>query len=140
LAPPQVCAGDAYAGNDVHVGPVSFTGISELERRVFTLQPVGMPALHRRNHRRCQHIPRSFKIFITVSSGPNAKAEQEEMDDVIPWWRQNFVEEFGALSEGVAVDNSDDANFLGGTEADRKLTKERVQVTSLPPPVLLLST
>ncbi len=62
------------------------------------------------------------------------------MDDVIPWWRQNFVEEFGALSEGVAVDNSDDANFLGGTEADRKLTKERVQVTSLPPPVLLLST
>jgi hypothetical protein len=27
------------------------------------------------------------------------------MDDVIPWWRQNFVEEFGALAPGVVLDN-----------------------------------
>jgi hypothetical protein len=60
------------------------------------------------------------------------------MDDVIPWWRQNFVEEFGALTADIATDNSEDSNFLGGTEADRKLTKERVQVSLVPSPVLVV--
>jgi hypothetical protein len=55
------------------------------------------------------------------------------MDDVIPWWRQNFIEEFGALASDVVVENLEDANFVGGTEADRRLTKERVQVTQLFP-------
>lgn len=66
-----------------------------------------------------------------MSAGPNAKAEQEEMDEVIPWWRHNFIEEFGALSEKVVVENTEDANFVGGTEQDRKLVKERVQVRKM---------
>jgi hypothetical protein len=84
-----------------------------------------MQRFDRRQHPQCPHIPCSFKVFITVSSGPNARAEQAEMDDVIPWWRQNFIEEFGALASDVVVENSEDVNFTGGTEADRKLTKER---------------
>jgi hypothetical protein len=54
------------------------------------------------------------------------------MDDVIPWWRQNFIDEFSALAPDVVVDNSEDVNFVGGTEADRRLTRERVQVRHLP--------
>lgn len=68
-----------------------------------------------------------------MSAGPNAKAEQEEMDEVIPWWRHNFIEEFSALSEKVVVENTEDANFVGGTEQDRKLVKERVQVRKIVP-------
>jgi hypothetical protein len=101
-----------------------------------------MQRFDRRQHPHCPHIPRSFKIFITISSGPNAKAEQAEMDDVIPWWRQNFIEEFSALASDVVVENLEDVNFVGGTEADRRLTKERVQVSKplvhacplIPPP------
>jgi hypothetical protein len=51
------------------------------------------------------------------------------MDEVIPWWRQNFIEEFSALNSNVVVENIEDANFVGGTEQDRKLTKERIQVS-----------
>jgi hypothetical protein len=51
------------------------------------------------------------------------------MDEVIPWWRQNFIEEFSALNSNVIVENMEDANFVGGTEQDRKLTKERIQVS-----------
>jgi hypothetical protein len=54
------------------------------------------------------------------------------MDEVIPWWRQNFIEEFGALAADVVVENTDEANFLGGTEEDRKLTKERIQAIPNP--------
>lgn len=51
------------------------------------------------------------------------------MDQVIPWWRQNFIEEFSALNANVVIENTEDANFVGGTEEDRKLIKERVLVS-----------
>jgi len=72
------------------------------------------------------------------------------MADVIPWWRQNFIEEYSALASDVVVENqgaafresqlllaltivyspifAEEVSFVGGTEEDRKLTKERVQV------------
>jgi hypothetical protein len=53
------------------------------------------------------------------------------MDEVIPWWRQNFIEEFSALNSNVVVENMEDANFVGGTEQDRKLVKERIQVSKI---------
>jgi hypothetical protein len=53
------------------------------------------------------------------------------MDEVIPWWRQNFIEEFSALNSNVVVENTEDANFVGGTEQDRKLVKERIQVSKI---------
>lgn len=137
LASAQICAGHTHAGDDVHVGQDAFACVPELERRVFALQPVRSPACRR--HGSCRHTHQrgadecgSFKIFVTISSGPNARAQQEEMDEVIPWWRQNFIEEFGALAADVVVENTDDSNFVGGTEEDRRLTKERVQVISNP--------
>ena len=61
------------------------------------------------------------------------------MDEVIPWWRHNFIEEFSALSEKVVVENTEDANFVGGTEQDRKLIKERVQVRKIVPLCLVVA-
>jgi hypothetical protein len=137
LASPQICAGHTNAGDDIFVGQDAFACVPELERCVFALQPVGSRACRRHgNYRHThQHAFGSFKVFVTISSGPNAKAEQEEMEEVIPWWRQNFIEEFGALAADVVVENTDEANFLGGTEEDRKLTKERIQV--IPDPCAL---